>query len=186
MYAAVNLRHTLEPHPTSTYWFLALTYFNVVLPSFPPATREVFWHRARLVKSQMGCVVQSRFLTTRALHMSDIRARRARGLPHKLFSFREGSTPSTLPPAPSTALVGLSLIGNLDVIYLRSMYPTFSLRSVTTASRQKEGGVLLLQHTFGGKLWLNLCWDRNGFGGGLMESFWEGLQIAVDEFLVLD
>ena len=184
MYAAINLRHCLEPHPTSTtYWFLALTYFNVVLPSFPPATREVFWHRARLVKNQTGRVVQSRFLTSRALYMSDIRARRAQGLPDQRPFFGEASALS-LPPAPSTALVGLSLIGNLDGIYLRSSYPSFSLRSVTTASRQKEGGVLLLQHTFGGKLWLNLCWDRNGFRGGLMESFWEGLQGAVDEFLI--
>ena len=183
MYAAINLRHCLKPHSTSTYWFLALTYYNIVLPSFPPATREVFWHRARLVKNQTGRVVQSQFLTPRALQMSDIRARRAQGLPDKLISFRRASTVS-LPPAPSTALVGLSLIGNLDGIYLRSLYPSFYLRSVTTASRQKEGGVLLLQHTFGGKLWLNLCWDRNGFRGGLIESFWEGLQGAVDEFLI--
>jgi hypothetical protein len=54
---------------------------------------------------------------------------------------------------------------------------------VTTASRQKAGGLLLLEHTFGKKLYLHLCWDENGFEEGHVEKFWEGLQEAVEEFL---
>jgi hypothetical protein len=43
--------------------------------------------------------------------------------------------------------------------------------------------MLLLEHTFGGKLWLHLCWDEMGFEEGQVERFWEGLKGTVDEFL---
>ncbi|RDB23727.1 hypothetical protein Hypma_009447 [Hypsizygus marmoreus] len=186
MYTAINLRSHLKPHPASTYWFLALTYFNIVLPSFLPATPEVFWHRARQAKAQTRRIVQSQFLVSRSLAMADIRASRARGSgsPAQFPSLRPPASISMLPPAPSAALLGLSLIGNLDAIYIRSAYPSFQLHSVRTASRQKAGGLLLLQHTFAGKLWFNLCWDENGFAEGLVQRFWEGLQEAVEEYLV--
>jgi hypothetical protein len=43
--------------------------------------------------------------------------------------------------------------------------------------------MLLLEHTFGGKLWLHLCWDEMGFEEGQVERFWEGLKVSVEEFL---
>lgn len=183
MYTAINLRSHLTTHPASTYWFLALTYFNIVLPSFPPKSPAVFWHRARHAKAQTRCVVQSQFLVSRSLEMASIRASRARGSTRQSSSLPPSPYSPSLPPAPSAALLGLSLIGNLDSIYIRSAYPTIDLRSVTTASRQKAGGLLLLQHTFGGKLWLNLCWDENGFREGHVEKFWKGLQDVVEEYL---
>lgn len=187
MYTAINLRAHLLPHPSSsTYWFLALTYFNVVLPAFLPTTPGVFWHRAKSVKAQTRRTTQSPFLPARALEMARIRASRARGTPLPAKSIPSAPPPSatSLPPAPSAALLGLSLIGNLDAVYTRSAYPSFHLHSVTTASRQKAGGLLLLEHTFAKKLWLHLCWDQNGFAEGLIERFWDGLQSAVEEFLV--
>ncbi|KAG6832588.1 hypothetical protein H0H93_013500 [Arthromyces matolae] len=88
-------------------------------------------------------------------------------------------------PAPSIALLGLSLIGNLDAIYDRRSYPNFLLKDVTTASRQKAGGILLLVHTFGGKLWLQLFYDQEGFGSeGIVERFWDGLGNGVEEFML--
>jgi len=128
---------------------------------------------------------------------------------------------SKLPPAPSAALFGLSLIGNLDNIYTQSSYarpPSSSLDSsssssikspsdttfasfqkpippptqimtihtVTTASRQKPGGFLLLEHTFNKKLWLHLCWDVNGFEEGHVERFWECLRHTVEELVISD
>jgi hypothetical protein len=87
-------------------------------------------------------------------------------------------------PAPSLALMGLSLIGNLDATYVREEYPSIELLSVRTASRQKPGGLLLLEHTFGKKLWLQMFWDENGFKEGQIEKFWECLKEAVYEFLI--
>lgn len=186
LYTAINLRPHLSPHPAQTYWFLALTYYTIVLPAFLPSSADVFWHRARQVKAQTRKTVSSPFLVSRALEMARTRAGRARGgasLPVPSLEEVTGVS-ATLPPAPSTALLGLSLIGNLDATYTRTAYPAFELMTVTTASRQKAGGMLLLEHTFGGRLWLHLCWDVNGFGAeGRVERFWEGLQGAVQEFL---
>jgi len=178
MYTAINLRPHLSK-PVSTYWYLALTYFNIVLPSFLPASPAVFWHRARLVKSQTHRNVYSPFLVPRALQMASTRASRARGLPQP-----PPPVEPIVPPAPSAALLGLSLIGNLDRTYTRASYPpSVQLHSVTTASRLKPGGMLLLEHTFANKLWLHLCWDEMGFEEGQVERFWEGLKGAVEEFL---
>ncbi|KAH9475582.1 hypothetical protein JR316_0012699 [Psilocybe cubensis] len=190
MYTAVTLRPYLSViSATSTYWFVALTYFNIVLPAFLPENEKVFWHRARMVKSQIRQMVQSPFLRSRALEMGKIRVARSRGQTTHLPSFSDivkGTevTTQSLPPAPSAALLGLSLIGNLDATYIRSSYPSFHLHTVTTASRQKAGGILLLEHTFANKLWLHLCWDENGFQPGLIQRFWSTLHDVVREFLL--
>ncbi|KAJ3934045.1 MAG: hypothetical protein NXY57DRAFT_996212 [Lentinula lateritia] len=247
MYTALNLRPYLTTHPSSTYWFLALTYFNVVLPSFVPGTIAAFWNRARSVKAQTRKVVQSPFLPSRAMTGARTRAARARGtlptvstsnaasvtdtadsLPASINDVQAASGSIKLPPAPSAALFGLSLIGNLDNIYTQSAsysrkhisstsasaspsYDTHSspptlplpsidpgkhqteyihpiqmitIHTVTTASRQKPGGLLLLEHTFAKKLWLHLCWDVNGFEVGHIERFWECLEDAVGELLI--
>lgn len=179
MYTAINLRPHLSKSASPTYWYLALTYFNIVLPAFLPTSSAVFWHRARLVKSQTQYAVHSPFLVSRSLQMASTRASRARGLPQPLAPVE-----AIVPSAPSAALLGLSLIGNLDRTYTRVSYPpSVQLHSVTTASRLKPGGMLLLEHTFGDKLWLHLCWDEMGFEEGQVEQFWEGLKSAVEEFL---
>ncbi|KAF8062293.1 hypothetical protein FPV67DRAFT_1563667 [Lyophyllum atratum] len=207
LYTAINLRPHLLPFPPSlpppchvlspsdqTYWFLALTYFTLVLPAFPAASARAFWLRARSAKAQTHRMVHSRLLVPRALEMADLRAARARGTPRPDLTLADlspadSSSPSTptpplLPgPAPSTALLGLSLIGNLDATYDRRAYPAFTLRDVTTASRQKAGGVLLLVHTFGGKLWVQMFYDECGFGEE-MERFWEEVGRGVERYLV--
>ena len=178
MYTAINLRPHLS-NPVPTHWYLALTYYNIVLPSFLPSHPAVFWHRARQVKSQTHRTVNSPFLVSRSLQMASTRGSRARGLPQP-----PPPVEAIAPPAPSAALLGLSLIGNLDRTYTRASYPSsVQLHWVTTASRLKPGGMLLLEHTFGSKLWLHLCWDEMGFEEGQVERFWEVLKGSVEEFL---
>ncbi|KAH7867983.1 uncharacterized protein C8R40DRAFT_1063084 [Lentinula edodes] len=206
MYTALNLRPYLTLHPSSTYWFLALTYFNVVLPSFVPGTIAAFWNRARSVKAQTRKVVQSPFLPSRAMTGARTRAAKAKGilstvstsnvasatdtaesLPASINDVQAASGSIKLPPAPSAALFGLSLIGNLDNIYTQSASYSRKHISPTSASaspRQKPGGLLLLEHTFAKKLWLHLCWDVNGFEIGHIERFWECLEDAVEELLI--
>ena len=192
IYSAINLRPYLSPMPVypSTYWYLALTYFTVALPSFPPSSPATFWHRARLSKVQTTKSVKSRFLPSRALAMASQRAG-MRGTT-TTSSISPPPPPPQLPPharistpSPSRALLGLSLIGNLDHIYTLSSYtkPGVKLHSVTTASRQKEGGLLVLEHTFSGRLWLHLCWDEMGFEEGVVEAWWAGVVSGVGEFL---
>ncbi|KAF8480627.1 hypothetical protein JB92DRAFT_3040573 [Gautieria morchelliformis] len=190
IYSAINLRpHLSPPSPTPSspsslsYWFLPLTYFTVVLPSFLPASAAAFWHRARLARMQTARSVGSPFLASRAAFLATQRAG-ARHVPDTATHAPAPAAPpaqAQLPPharpataSPSRALLGLSLIGNLDHTYTRSSYdcPGVSLHTVTTASRQKEGGLLVLGHTFAGQLWLHLCWDEEGFARGVVEGWW--------------
>ncbi|KAF9074229.1 hypothetical protein BDP27DRAFT_1288213 [Rhodocollybia butyracea] len=236
MYTALNLRAHLDPHPASTYWFLALTYFNIVLPSYVPPTLAAFWGRTKSVKRQIRKIAgggKAPFLKARALESARTRAKRVRGMTksateketEKKSEASQSALPQPtsindvqlasasgikLPPAPSAALFGVSLIGNLDNVYTQSSYsrpPSYSasptdtrpvssqesissqiitIHNVATASRQKPGGFLLLGHTFNKKLWLHLCYDVNGFEEGHIERFWESLQDAADELLVGD
>ncbi|KNZ74090.1 hypothetical protein J132_08207 [Termitomyces sp. J132] len=189
IYTAINVRPHLAPSPDPTYWFLALTYFNLVFPSFPPSSHRAFWLRAKSAKTQTHAVVHSPLLVHRTLEMASERAARARKEPQPVVDVPKllnTTTGNLLPgPAPSAALLGLSLIGNLDTTYDRRAYPAFSLKDVTTASRQKAGGILLLVHTFGGRLWLQLFYDTEGFGSdGEIEQFWHELGNGVEEFLI--
>ncbi|KDR67496.1 hypothetical protein GALMADRAFT_258083 [Galerina marginata CBS 339.88] len=185
MYTAINLRPHLTGslHPSNTYWFMALTYSNIVLPGFVPGTPQVFWHRARSVKHQLTRVIRSPLLKSRALEMAQMRVARSRGEVVDLPTL-DNSSELSLPPAPSAALLGVSLPGNLDATYDRSSYPSFHLHSVTAASRMKAGGLLLIGHTFAKKLCLQLCWDENGFEEGHIERFWRGLQDAVHQSFI--
>ncbi|KAG8678230.1 hypothetical protein FRC09_020006, partial [Ceratobasidium sp. 395] len=65
-------------------------------------------------------------------------------------------------PAPSTALMGLSLLGNLDGVYKHALYGEVRLHTLTTGSRQRAGAMLLFGYTFVGKLWLCFGYDENG------------------------
>jgi len=177
MYTAINMRPPV-PDPVS-YWYLALTYFNYVLPSFVPSSHAVFWHRTRLIRSQTHHAVYSPLLGTRALQMASIRASRARGLP-QLPPPVEAITPQV----PSIALLGLSNLGNLDRTYVRAAYPpSVQLRSVTGATRLKPGGMLLLNYTWGNRLRLEMCLDEMGFEEGCMDKFWKELKASLEEFL---
>ncbi|KAF7348532.1 hypothetical protein MVEN_01370700 [Mycena venus] len=164
LYTAANLRSHLAAQSSASHWFLALAYFTISLPAFQPANNGGVWHRARLAKAQMQHAVRSPLLPARALLSAAARARRT-------------------PPSPA-ALLGISLIGDLDRTYVRSSYgPGVHLLSVMTASRLKPGGLLLLGHSFGGRLVLQLCWDGMGFAEGEIERFWTALTSAVPEFL---
>ncbi|BGO92798.1 hypothetical protein NBRC10512_007917 [Rhodotorula toruloides] len=88
------------------------------------------------------------------------------------------------PKAPSTALMGLSMLGNLDGIYQHKDYHGIQLHSLTTGSRQRPGAILLFAYTFAGKLWISLGYDSNGFEKGAVESWWNELLKGVDEFLL--
>ncbi|KAF9267557.1 hypothetical protein L218DRAFT_920562 [Marasmius fiardii PR-910] len=222
MYTAINLRPFFSDPPspptttvTPSYWFVALSYYNIVLPSFPPPPIPVpegtdsdsgpnggiFWHRTRGVKSQTRkIVVNSRFLKDRAVRMAGFRAGKVIPQEKKDKQKEQMVRLTTLPSlpssttdessAPSKCLLGLSLIGNLDSVYIRSSYTNkeekrkVELITVTTASRQKAGGILFLEHTFAGRLNLHLCWDENGFERGVVEGLWVGMREAVREYLL--
>ncbi|THG96972.1 hypothetical protein EW145_g7685, partial [Phellinidium pouzarii] len=92
--------------------------------------------------------------------------------------------PWTLAPAPSTALVGLSMLGNLDGVYAHATYPALALHTLTTGSRQRAGAVLLFGYTFCGRLWLSLGFDENGVERRVVGAWWEEVVRGVDEFLV--
>ncbi|KAG8894338.1 hypothetical protein FRC01_013029 [Tulasnella sp. 417] len=109
----------------------------------------------------------------------------------KELGFAAGPRPSmasssmiTRAAAPSTALLGLSHIGNIDLIYKYKDYPSIQLHTFAPAVRVRPGGMLLFGYSFGGKLTLNLVYDLNGFKDGIIEAWWKDLLGGCDELLV--
>lgn len=95
-------------------------------------------------------------------------------------------TSDTAPPprAPSTALTGLSLLGNLDAMYKHAKFPDIKLHTLTTGSRQRNGAMLMFAYTFVGKLWVSLGYDENGFELETVDLFWKNVDAAIREFLL--
>ncbi|KAF8591917.1 hypothetical protein K439DRAFT_1643902 [Ramaria rubella] len=92
-------------------------------------------------------------------------------LPPPLVALKPDDTPTLArTPPPSAALLGLSLLGNLDATYKHATYPRVVLHTLTTGSRQRVGAMLLFGYTFRGRLWLSLGYDEAGYeegeGGG--------------------
>jgi hypothetical protein len=182
--------------PTS-YWFLALGYFNVVLPALIPRTisdAQTFWHRAHLSKNQIIPAVKNPMAVYRIHEMSKKRGAQARAwwkedsqkadgiwIPTPPISPQDDAPVTSLPPkAPSNTLMGLSLLGNLDGIYI---HQDFKSTALADGSRQRNGGMVLFGYTSIGKFWLSLGYDEEGFEKETVGKFWDGLQVAVDEFL---
>jgi hypothetical protein len=199
MYSALNLRPYMYKSPAS-YWFLAVGYFNVVLPAFLPRTSsdvQTFWLRARQSKDQSARAAKNAMAVYRTHEMSKKRGAQARAWGKEDDQKADGTwvpTPpaptenepaaAPLPPkAPSNALIGLSLLGNLDGIYKHQDFESVKMHTLTTGSRQRNGGMLLFGYTFVGKLWFSLGYDVEGFEKETVNEFWSGLQDAVEEFL---
>lgn len=201
MYSALNMRPNLrvDARLHDSYWFLAIGYFNVVLPAFWPATANasrVFWHRASAARAQSVAAVHGPMSVSRCTLMASERGARARawakddddrlaGVARPRQAVVPAHTPARLrPAAPSTALMGLSLLGNLDAIYVHTRFRAIRCHSLTTGSRQRVGGVLLFGYTFARKLWISFGYDENGFEEDAVKTFWKNVKVAVDEFLV--
>ncbi|KAG6890003.1 hypothetical protein C0995_012963 [Termitomyces sp. Mi166 len=194
MYSALNLRPCLlgDKAPSDSYWFLSIGYFNVVLPTFLPRSGElgpIFWHRARSAKSQSTNIVKNPLTVSRSREMARERGRRAKAWAKEDDDKANGVWKAP-PPAPrnpgppSSALLGLSLLGNLDGIYKHSNFPEIKLDTLTTGSRQRAGGMLLFGYTFVGKLWISLGYDENGLDKEVVEGFWSNVLSCTDEFLI--
>ncbi|KAG7099636.1 hypothetical protein E1B28_001462 [Marasmius oreades] len=202
MYSALNLRPYLfvERPISDSYWFLSIGYFNVVLPTFLPKLEDgdlhkTFWHRARKAKEQSTNAAKSRMIISRSRLMAEERGARARVWAKedddKAAGRRKAPTKAPVPvdpgkvvsKPPSAALMGLSLLGNLDGIYKHDSFPDIQLHTLTTGSRQRAGGLLLFGYTFVGKLWVSLGYDQNGFDRAVIERFWYNVLGSIDELL---
>ncbi|KAL1741192.1 hypothetical protein HDZ31DRAFT_45962 [Schizophyllum fasciatum] len=193
MYSALNMRPYLlaEKALNESYWFLAVGYFNVVLPSFLPAdAAKAFWHRARAAKAQSTRAAKSPLLVARSRETARERGVRARqwareddgvAVPPPASKPAQSVTPA--PKVPSTALLGLSLLGNLDGMYKHATFPSVKMHTLTTGSRQRAGGMLLFGYTFAGKLWVSLGYDENGFEKETVQAYWRRVLEGIDEFL---
>ncbi|KAF8746451.1 hypothetical protein RHS02_00683, partial [Rhizoctonia solani] len=183
-----------------------------ILPSFIPSEsasiHRTFWHRARLAKAQSAAAVKSQFIISRTqltaskrkeqaikwAKIDDEEAARTRtGLltpattpikeqPPALPNVQPRASRSN-PTPPSTALMGLSLLGNLDGMYTHAAYGPIKLDALTTGSRQRAGAMLLFSYTFVGKLWLCFGHDENGFDRAVVEEFWKEVVGGVDEMI---
>jgi hypothetical protein len=185
------MRTQMTPSPSDSYFHLAVGYFNVVLPTLTPSSitpAELFWHRARMTKSQTVQAVKSPFVVSRSLETSKIRKSRAvkwariddeeeaaKAMGQSQIGLGLGiNMPEQIAPLPlpsaakveavekpkndintptpqavnQKALMGLSMLGNLDGMYKHAQYPDIHLTSLTTGSRQRPGALLLFAYTF--------------------------------------
>lgn len=200
MYSALNMRPNLmaDKALNDSYWFLAIGYFNVILPSFLPREGNItstFWHRAHSAKVQSAKAAKSLLNVSRCREMAKERGQRARiwakedddkamGIVPKPSTTVPTPTSPSKPKIPSAALMGLSLLGNLDGIYKHSAFPAIKLHTLTTGSRQRAGGMLLFGYTFVEKLWVSFGYDENSFEEETVKKFWGNVISAIDEFLL--
>ena len=187
-YTALNYRAYIPPlPPNASFVFLAVGYFNVLLPSSLPGNpQDAFWERARAVRKQSKEHLSSEMLQSRTLIMSEERGKRARRFAAEDDGYlpRLSSPPPSNNKPPSLALLGLTQLGSLDPIYTPTSYPALNLTHVRSTTRKAKGGILLFTFTFRGRLHLSLGWDREGFERGVVEVFLEEVEKGVKEFLV--
>jgi hypothetical protein len=180
-----------------SYWFTAVGFFNIILPTFLPQSGDItgtFWHRAQSAKSQMMKAVKNPMAISRCRKMARERGARIRAGAqeddHKLAgTFNKPMVVAAVDnqakdKVPSNALMGLSLLGNLDAIYKHSIFQEIELHTLTAGSRQRSGGMLLLEYTFVEKLWVSFGYDKNGFQEDVVDAFWSQVVKAIDEYLL--
>jgi len=191
-YSAINMRPYVPPR--DSYWFLAVGFFNVILPNFLPSSASeaaVFWARAHSAKEQSIRAAKSPLLISRTHRTATERARRSRIWAKEDDEKERGTfvAPSIATGgklnvrAPSTALMGLSLLGNLDSVYKHATFSKIKLHTLTTGSRQRPGSLLLFGYTFAGQLWISLGYDENGLDKDMVQAFWQQCLFAMDNFL---
>jgi len=195
MYAPINCRPYFPRKPLNqSYWFLSLGYFNVVLPNFIPSSCDVsktFWRRAREAKEQSARYANSPMVVPRIREMAIRRGKQARLWAKEDDEKEAGvwvpppptSDKAAAPRHPSVALIGVSLLGNLDGIYKHATFPDVKLHTLTTGSRQRHSAMLMFAYTFAGKLWISLGYDENGYDREIVELFWRNVETAAREFL---
>ncbi|KAL7422831.1 hypothetical protein Q5752_002127 [Cryptotrichosporon argae] len=195
IYSAANMRPHMLPAKDASYFHLAVGYFNIILPNLRvPAISEtdLFWHRARMTKAQTVKALKSTFAVSRSRETNKVRCERALtfarlddGVP--IPESRPKASVVEMPPGNSQkALMGVSMLGNLDGMYKHADFSAIRLQSLTTGSRQRQGGLLLFAYTFAGKLWTSLGYDENGFEKSVVERFWDDFQALVQELLLAD
>jgi hypothetical protein len=146
-----------------------------------------------MAKEQSTRAAKSIMVVSRTREMAVERGQRARTWAkeddEKALGVWKAPSPSnhlhvgSSPPAPSTALIGLSLLGNLDGMYKHADFPKIELHTLTTGSRQRPGSMLLFGYTFAGKLFVSLGYDENGFEKEVVQRFWANVLGGIDEFL---
>jgi len=201
MYAPINIRPYFPKPVKGSYWFLSVGYFNIVLPNFIPSSCDVsktFWLRARKAKEQSTQIAGSPMMRSRNREMAIKRGKQSRVWAKEDDEKEAGvwiPPPPPPPPTsdkapaaaarhPSVALLGVSLLGNLDGMYKHANFPDIKLHTLTTGSRQRHSAMLMFAYTFAGKLWISLGYDENGFDRETVDLFWSNVHAAVNEFLI--
>jgi len=194
MYSAVGLQPYMraEAALNDSYMHLAIGYFNVVLPSFLPRSANldaIFWHRARAAQKQIVKAARNPMAVPRIREMARLRGSQARVWAKEDDDKAAGTwVPPPPPKKPverplSSALIGLSFLGNLDSVYDHSSYGDVRLHTVVGGPRQRSGGTLLFSYTFAGQLWMFLGYDENGLDRATVQTFWKNFLALMKELL---
>ena len=196
MYSAFNVRPYMEAVAAGhdSYLHLAIGYFNVVLPSFLPRSAKldaIFWHRARAAQKQSIKAARNAMVVPRIHEMALVRGSQARAWAKEDDDRAAGTwVPPPPPPKkpveqlPSSALIGLSFLGNLDSIYDHASFGDLRIHTAIGGPRQRPGGMLLLSYTFAGKLLISVGYDENALDRVVVQSFWKNMLASMKELLV--
>ena len=154
------------------------------------AERAWFWDQARSVRAQLTeshsepshilarnvLLAKERYERSKAFARLDderLLGRKPQRTPPQLLPTSQSA--NITPSAPSVALVGFSLLGNLDPLYPPSAHPSIKLISTHCATRKGPGGLLMYSQTLVGQMGITFSWDREGFEEGVVEGFAEGV-----------
>ncbi|KAF8323806.1 hypothetical protein DL93DRAFT_2104111 [Clavulina sp. PMI_390] len=205
LYSAINVGPVVrreEPFSQSTphnHFHLALAYLNLVLPAFLPRTpsanvqrnseleEAIFWHRARTVKRDTASFINHKLLGARVLSSYKDRVARAIRFAQEddqAVAAAGHGLPPSLAPAPSAALIGLSLIGDLDKLYRRAEYGPIQLLDCIPTYRKNKGGILVYCRSFLECMTVGLILDVGGLEKDLLDEFWKQFQRCIREYVV--
>jgi hypothetical protein len=172
---------------------------------------EWFWRQVREARRQGSAVTKHPNFMSRSVEHGKERYARAKvfarqddirlGLvpppppPPPTFSTSQHPPSESSPPSsrglgpgastlkhPSAALIGLSLIGDLDRLYIGHQFPNIKLLFCTSGTRKGPGALLIFSHTLAERLYIHVGWDKGGFEEGLIEDFADGLVACIEEF----
>lgn len=205
VYSSINHRPhiALPPGTSRSQSFIALAYYNIILPTFFPkdleTQRKIFWWRCRDVREQTRKFTRSKLFGLRAQVVNKERAKRAMRFAQEDDEIAgiipRSSKMSNLPISqpffsgrpeapPSVALMGVSTVNDLDAIFKRGCYPDLRLTTLNVGTRKARGGILLYAYTFNEEFTLSLGWDKGALKQEAVSRFWGEMKTAVETYLL--
>lgn len=147
-----------------------------------PRLRYVAWDQGRPIPETLPPTRAPSSLSVSVTESAPLPPQKA--VMQELTSSRLGNSP-LMPKPPSAALMGFSLIGNIDAVYQKSKhYGPLLVERVRVSNRRAKGGMLATSRMLNGKMMIGLILDEGGFEGDVVKEFWDECIRCIKEYMV--